>query len=167
MFWHYLRYESPIGDEEPVVYVEPGDAPALPNDAGRALRGYVRSFPRHLVAGRGLVIRSDAAPLLTTAAEFVAEALRKNGIVVAQRRAHLPVLPSEAETLRRARLVVVERAEYASAAMRDILAARLDLGQPVVVTTATDLAGRLEDDLVRVLNGHCTEIRIFPPASDG
>lgn len=167
MFWHYLRYVIPIGDEEPVAHAEPGDAPGLPVEAGKALRAYVRSFPHHLIAGRGLVICSVAAPLLTAAADFVAEELRKNGVMVAQRRAHLPVLPSEAESLRRARLVVVERAEYASAAMRDILAARLDLGQPVVVTTATDLAGRFEDDLVRVLSSHCTEICIVPPRADG
>lgn len=166
-FWHYLRYEIPLGAEEPVVNVDPGDVPGVPADAGRALRAYVRGFPRHLVAGRGLIIRSDTAPLLTAAADFVAETLRKSGVVVAQRMAHLPVLPSEGESLRRARLVVVERAEFASAAVRDILAARLNLGLPVVVTAATDLWGRLEDDLVRVLRAHCGEVRIVPPHSNG
>lgn len=165
-FWHYLQYEMPVGAEEPVIRVEPNDTPGLPAEAEKVLRAYVRTFPHHLIDGRGLIIRSDAAPLLTTAAAFVAESLRRSGVIVAQRAAHLPVLPSEAAAMRRARLVVVERAEYASAAVQDILAERLNLERPVIVTAATDLSGRLEGDLVRVLAARCSEVRIPDPAAD-
>jgi len=165
--WHYLRYEMPVGAEEPVIRVEPGDLPGLSGEAEQSLRAYVRTFPHHLVDGRGLVIRSDSAAILSSAASLVADSLRRAGVVVAQRTAHLPVLPSEATALRRARLLVVERAEYASAAVQDILAERLHLEHPVVVTAATDLSGRLEDDLVRMLARQCTEVRVNPPAADG
>jgi len=167
VIWHYLRYEMPVGAEEPVIRVEPGDVPALSSEAEQTLHEYVRTFPRHLVDGRGLVIRSDSAPLLSSAASLVADSLRRAGVVVAQRTAHLPVLPSEAIALRRARLLVVERAEYASAAVQGVIAERLQLEQPVVVTTATDLSGRLEDDLVRMLGRQCTEVRVNPPVTNG
>lgn len=165
--WHYLRHELPVGAEEPVIPVEASDAPSLPDDAEQALRAYVRTFPHRMIDGRGLVIRSDSAPLLSAASYLVAESLRRSGVLVAQRAAHLAILPSEAAALRRVRLVVVERVEYASAAVRDILAERLNLGMPVVVTTATDLAGRLESDLERVLRSRCSEVSIAPPPADG
>jgi len=165
--WHYLRYELPVGPEEATVAVDPGGVPSLPVDAGKVIRAYVRSFPRRLVDGRGLILRSASVPHLGAAAEFIAETLRRNGVVVAQRSAYLPVLPSDAAALKRARLVVVERVEFASAAVRDLLGARLDLGQPVVVTIATDCAGRIEPDLERVLRAHCTDLRIVPSAVDG
>jgi len=164
--WHYLLYELPIGAEEAVVRVDRSAAAHLPAEAERSLRAYVRTFPHHLVDGRGLVIRCSDAPLLSAAASFVAEALRRSGVVVAQRAAHLGVLPSEAAALRRARLVVVERAEYASVAVQDLIAERLDLERPVVVTTATALAGRLEDDLVRVLGRRCTELHVSAQTPD-
>ncbi len=163
--WHYLLYELPVGPEEAVVRAD-RSAADLPPEAERSLRAYVRTFPHHLVDGRGLVIRCSDASLLSAAASFVAESLRRGGVVVAQRAAHLGVLPSEAAALRRARLVVVERAEYASAAVQDLLAERLDLERPVVVTTATPLSGRLEDDLVRVLGRRCSEVQITPRTPD-
>lgn len=160
LFWHYLRYQMPVGAEEPVLSLARAGAPDLPDKALQALRGYVRTFPHHLVDGRGLIIQSSTAPLLTAAGDFVADSLRQGGVVVAQHAARLPILPSEAETLRRARLVVVERAEYATAAVQDLLAERLNLERPVLVTTATDLSGRLEEDLVRRLIARCSEVHI-------
>lgn len=166
LFWYYLRYQMPVGAEEPVLSLACASIPDLPDKVLQALHGYVRTFPLHLVDGRGLIIRSSAASLLTAASQFVAGSLRGAGVAVGQHAARLPILPTEGETMRRARLVVVERAEYASETVQELLAERLKLEQPVVVTTAIDLSGRLDDELAERLAARCSEIYIPTPNAD-
>jgi len=165
--WLYFRDEMPIGCEEPVLAVTQLLPATLSPEAQRSLRLFVRTFPHHLIDGRGLIIRSSDERSLSSAAGFIAEALRRMGVSVAQRLAHRAILPSEAPVLRRVRLLVVERAEYANAAVRDIIAERLNMERPVVVTTATDLTDRLEADLIRVLRLRCPELRICHSIADG
>lgn len=166
-YWRYFRDEMPVDCEEPVLPVTRCLAVVIPAPAQRTLRVFVRTFPHQLIDGRGLVIRSDDERCLSSAASYISETLRRTGVSVAQRLAHRPVLPSEAPVLRRARLLVVERVEYAHAAVRDIIAERLNMERPVVVTTAADLAVRLDPDLVRVLRLRCPELLITCSVADG
>ncbi|MBP7797373.1 MAG: helix-turn-helix domain-containing protein [Thermoanaerobaculaceae bacterium] len=165
--WLYFRDEMPVDAEAPVLPVGLCQAAALSIEARRSLRLFVRTFPHHLIDGRGLIIRSSDERTLSSAATFIAEALRASGVSVAQRLAHRPVLPSEVPVLARVRLLVVERAEYANAAVRDIIAERLNMERPVVLTAAADLADRLDADLIRVLRLRCQELRISHPEADG
>lgn len=166
--WTYLRYEMHLSPEDAgFLPVPAGAAGALDRPTRTALRRFVRGFPHRLVDGRGLLITGASATLLSAAAAYVADALRSAGVRVVLRLAHEAVRPSEAALIRRARLVVLERVEYAPAAVQDLLAERLDLERPVVVTSVADLTGSLSADLVRVLSGRCTRVALpDAPASD-
>ncbi len=164
LFWSYIRYEIPVGSEEVgVLPVHARPADTLPERERDALLGYVRAFPTRFVDGSGLVIVSGQSRVLSAAAALVSHSLTSSGVAVMRRLATDPVHASEIPALERARLLVLERVDFAKPPARNLLALRLERFLPVAVTTATsDLAPCLGATLARALRDHCGDILIPP-----
>lgn len=168
LFWDYVRYEIPLGSEENGI-LPSCDEPAstLPERERDQLLGYVRAFPTRFVEGRGLIVVAGESRTLSEAASLVETALTSAEVGVARRLATDPIHSSEMPNLDRARLLVLERVDFAKPPARALLAVRLQRLLPVAITTATaDLVPSLGEVLARALQAHCETVTL-PAASHG
>lgn len=136
----------------------------LPAHVTERVRRYVHRFPEHYLGGRCLAVTGEDARVLASSALFALRLLAAAKVPSLHRSASVEVRASERTSLVRARLLVVERVEYATDAMRAVLAERLDLDRPLFVTTARALAESLPTPLASRLTSRCTEVPIIPPA---
>lgn len=129
--WMYLR-EYHHRDVTP-----PSTVPAdLPPSCARSLVRYVEHFAEETIhGGRGLFLVADTAPPLTAAVRFLRTRFETAGIEVAVLRADVAPAASELRAAAAAPLLVVERIDYVSALVADIVHRRADLLKPIVATS--------------------------------
>lgn len=134
---HHLRVERIARDATKLalpdddVLLERIDAPAR-----KALRHFVLHFARESVeTGRGLYLSAPDAALLTLAVQFVTTALQGQGIVVERITANSTPGSTHMRAGIAAALLVIERIEFASAAVMDLIVRRSDVVKPLVITS--------------------------------
>ena len=168
LIWAYLRYDLPVDAEERgCLKVAIPPAEDLPEPIIAALRRFVRTFPLHLLSGRGLVISGRSAKTLSAASRFLDEGLRAAGVRVHRRPASHPVGPSEREVIAHARLLILERADGGKETAGRLVAAQLGEDHPVVVTTACGLDAVFDPALARELRSRADELSIDTVAVPG
>jgi len=150
LIWTYLRYDLPVDAEERgCLRVAVPKADDLPEPVVAALRRFVRTFPLHLVTGRGLVVTGRSAKALSAASRLLDEGLRSAGVRVHRRIASHPVGPAERALIAHARLLILERVDGGKETAARLVAEQLDEDHPVVVTTACGLDAVFEPALAR------------------
>ncbi|HEX8254180.1 MAG TPA: helix-turn-helix domain-containing protein [Thermoanaerobaculia bacterium] len=148
---HFLEHELPLArsgrlDAAPTAARAMFDElRELPPAAQRELRAFVAQFLRRsLTTGRGLSVVADAA-LLREVAVYVRTALDAQGVASVVLAGNARISASHREAALAAPLLVVERVDFVSPAVRALLDARAAVRKPVVVTAvaATQVPGDL------------------------
>jgi len=161
LVWTYLRYDAPAGVEERgCLKTAIPPAEDLPEPIVAAIRRFVRTFPLHLVSGRGLVITGRSARALSAASRLLDEGLRGAGIRVHRRTANQPVGPSERALIAHARLLILERVDGGKEIAARLVAEQLGEDHPVVVTTAAGIDALFEPRLARELRSRTDALAI-------
>jgi transcriptional regulator with XRE-family HTH domain len=134
LIWHHLIEESgpAAGSTRARRAVPHGLDPAIE----QALRAYADRFAEESVhAGRGLFIVADAAATLTAAAQFTKGLFEAAKVPVCALRADKTPNAVESRFALAAPLLLLERVDFASPAVNDLLRRRADLVRPTVVTS--------------------------------
>ena len=149
---HHLRVERAARDAAKL---------ALPTDdlllerfgpaARKELRQFVMHFARESVeTGRGLYLTApDAAPL-TLAVQFLSAALPQQGIVVERVLANATLNATQGRAGMTSALLIVERLEFASSTVTDLIIRRSDVVKPLVVTSMQPVSGIKDPYLARL-----------------
>ncbi len=161
---HHLRVERAAHDAAKLVL--PSDdllLERLDPQARRDLRHFVRHFARESVeTGRGLyVTAADAAPL-TIAVQFLAATLQDQRIAVERLPANANPQASERRTGTAAALLIVERIEFASAPVTDLIIRRSDVLKPVVLTSLAPVSEIRDRYLARICTSMLRPIALNP-----
>lgn len=164
---HYVKIELPaILDAKREPNVASASIATLDDRVRQALRAYVRFFARTSVeSGRGLFLMGSDTKQLALAAAFVAEAVAEQGIGVMRLAANTKVTASEGKNALGCALLVVERIDFVSPTMSDLLLRRADVVKPIVVTSATDPSAIADPYLRRTLVAMTKTIRVAPVAA--
>ncbi|HEX8411816.1 MAG TPA: helix-turn-helix transcriptional regulator [Thermoanaerobaculia bacterium] len=142
--WQYLRSYHQLSAEKRVTV-----SAALPPTASRALTHYVEHFAEETIrGGRGLFLVADGAPPLTASVAHLRAAFGEAGIEIAVLRADVTPSATELRAAVSAPLLIVERIDFVSALVSDIVRRRADVLKPLVVTSL-DAPQRLSDDYLR------------------
>lgn len=142
--WMYLRDYHQLERVEPSVIWA-----VLPAAVARTLTRYIEHFAEETVrGGRGLFLIADTAVLLTASVALLRAGFAKAGIEIAVLRADVTPGASELRSSAAAPLLVVERVDYVSAVVTDIVRRRADLLKPVVATSMR-APDALPDDYLR------------------
>lgn len=161
---HHLRVERAARDAAKL---------ALPSDdlllerfgpaARKELRQFVMHFARESVeTGRGLYLTApDAAPL-TLAVQFLSAALPQQGIVVERVLANATLTATQARAGLAAALLIVERVEFASASVTELIVRRSDVVKPLVVTSLQPVRGIEDPYLARIYTSMLRQVRLAP-----
>lgn len=116
------------------------DLHALDAKARGELRGFVTHFLRRsLTSGTGLHVIGDDATVLRTVVAYVRSTLDAQGVTSVVLAGNTTVSVSLRETALAAPLLIVERAEFASASVRVLFDARAAIRKPVLLTSARTL----------------------------
>lgn len=161
LIWTYLRYDLPVDAEERgCLRVAMPKAEDLPEPIVATLRRFVRTFPMHLVSGRGLVVTGSSARALSCASRLLEEGLRDAGVRVHRRPASHPVGRAEREVIAHARLLILERVDGGRDIAARLVAQQLGEDHPVVVTTASGIDAVFDPVLARELRGRADQLAI-------
>jgi len=149
LVWHYLTVELPHSAEG-----TPSEArllAQLPPAAQRTLQDYVTHFPFEHLAGRGLLLVSRVPRRLSEAARYLVAANEARGVSV------LRLLPraegADRHSVLATHLLLVERFDEATPAVRDLVYERLLIHRPVVATVTGAHPSSDAPDLRRALRG--------------
>jgi transcriptional regulator with XRE-family HTH domain len=116
------------------------DLHALDTKVRGELREFVTHFLRRsLTSGKGLHVVGDDASVLRAVVAYVRTTLDAQGVASVVLAGNATVSASLRETALAAPLLIVERAEFASAGVRALLAARASIRKPVLLTSARTL----------------------------
>jgi hypothetical protein len=161
LVWHYLAVECSPGAPGGA---SPASAPtALSPSAARNLRAYVDRFGKESLHGRGLYLVGDA-PGLSAAQQYLHGLLTQAGIPACLLRADRT--PSASETLAAlaAPVLVLERFDFACAAVQNLARQRGDLVRPTVLTSMRP-PGYISDPYLRRVLAGMTRLVDINPAS--
>lgn len=168
LVWAYLQTEVLTGPDVtgrlrlPPARGSSGLAPSV----REPLRRYVRSFPKRYFEGRSLALVGDAAEVISRATDFACSLLTDAGLPVPRRQARERLRESEVRELVQARVLVLDRVEFASETTRSLLHERATQGRPTVVSTACPI-DQLPGGVAADLGPRCVVVRLVtPPASD-
>ena len=161
LIWAYLRYDLPVDAEERgCLKVAVPEAADLPEPTIAVLRRFVRTFPLHLLNGRGLVVTGSSAKALSCASRLLEDGLRGAGVRVHRRPASHPVGPSEREVIAHARLLILERVDGGRETAARLVAEQLGEDHPVVITTAHGLDADFAPALAQELRARADQLSI-------
>lgn len=135
LVWHHLVAESGEEDQD-----DAASQRATPKGVDvaleQALRAYAARFADESVhAGRGLFVVADVGAPLSAAALFAKALFTDAKIPVCTLRADKTPTASESRFALAAPLLIVERVDFASDAVKDLLRRRADLTRPTIVTS--------------------------------
>ncbi|HXI12036.1 MAG TPA: hypothetical protein VNM92_05255 [Thermoanaerobaculia bacterium] len=149
LVWHYLAIEIPERhSSDPQGDRALTNADAVPTQVQKEIRAYLIGFLRAFYEGKGLLLVADAdhIAVLNASVAFLDAECAERRIQAVRIRADRPLRGTESKSLCEARLVIVERAEFACTSVREVIAARLALVRPLVLSsTKGDVFG---DDVV-------------------
>jgi hypothetical protein len=164
---HHLRVERRT--RESAKLAVPSDdrlAGALDAAARKTLRTFVRDFARTSVeTARGLYVVGDDARQLSLAAQFVAEGLGAQGIGVERLTANTKLTASTGRAALAAALLLVERAEFLSASVADLLLRRSDVVKPIVVTSTRPVTDVADTHLQRTFKAMLRLVLLSAPVA--
>jgi transcriptional regulator with XRE-family HTH domain len=127
-----------------------GDLHALDAKVRGELRGFVTHFLRRsLTSGKGLHVIGDDANALRVVVAYVRTTLDAQGVASVVLAGNATVSASLRETALAAPLLIVERAEFASASVRALFDARAAIRKPVLLTSARTLPDEFANDASR------------------
>ncbi|MEA2162164.1 MAG: hypothetical protein QOK37_291 [Thermoanaerobaculia bacterium] len=134
LVWHHLVAES---DEAEEAQLGKRAAPKGVDVAiEQALRAYAARFAEESVhAGRGLFVVADAGAPLSAAALFAKTLFTDAKIPVCALRGDKTPTASESRFALAAPLLIVERVDFASEAVKEVLRRRADLMRPTIATS--------------------------------
>jgi transcriptional regulator with XRE-family HTH domain len=126
------------------------DLHALDAKVRGELRGFVTHFLRRsLTSGTGLHVIGDDATALRVVVAYVRTTLDAQGVASVVLAGNATVSASLRETALAAPLLIVERAEFASASVRALFDARAAIRKPVLLTSARTLPDEFANDVSR------------------
>jgi transcriptional regulator with XRE-family HTH domain len=126
------------------------DLHALDAKVRGELRGFVTHFLRRsLTSGTGLHVIGDDANALRVVVAYVRTTLDAQGVASVVLAGNATVSASLRETALAAPLLIVERAEFASASVRALFDARAAIRKPVLLTSARTLPDEFANDASR------------------
>jgi transcriptional regulator with XRE-family HTH domain len=161
---HHLRVERAAYDAAKLAL--PSDDLLLERlhpEVRRDLRHFVRHFARESVeTGRGLYLMAVEGGPLTLAVQFFATRLQEQRITVERIAANANPQPSEQRACTAAALLIVERIEYASAPVTDLIIRRSDVLKPVVLTSLTPVSDIKDRYLARICTSMLRPIALTP-----
>jgi transcriptional regulator with XRE-family HTH domain len=152
---NYLLVEVPeIEAEEGQLgcsTVREGVVVELPDGPRRELRSYLGTFLRSFYEGRGLCIAGTDTKLLRSAAAYVIAECELRHIQTLKIDANVKLSATLARAALHASLLVVERVDFASESVTELLLRRADFVKPSVVTTAGGIDSIRDAHLARVV----------------
>jgi transcriptional regulator with XRE-family HTH domain len=117
-----------------------------------------RDKPQH-----GLFLAGTNAPLLSAAARFAVHEATEQGRTCIVIRTNDRISASHAKTAVEATLLVIERVEFASESVTQLIHARSDALRPMVVTSGVGREQLPDRHLVRVFRAWTETITVSPP----
>lgn len=162
---HYATVEF-----ERAPRVEPA-APLGGNVAAtEAIVRYVDRFADETIhGGRGLFLVGPAASL-SEAVRFIKQAFGRSAVRICRLRADRTPAPADVQAALAASLLIVERVDFACAAVADLLAQRANLVRPIVATSMQPPAALAASSLQRIFASMAHRIDLGPssvPSHDG
>jgi transcriptional regulator with XRE-family HTH domain len=161
---HHLRVERAARDAAKLAV--PSDDVLLERlepGARRAIRRFVLHFARASVeTGRGLYLTGEDTAALTTGVQFVGGALQQQGIAVERIAANATLSSTQGRAALAAALLIVERVEFASPAVTEVLIRRSDVVKPIVVTSTAPVAEIRDAYLARIFTSMLRQVPIHP-----
>ena len=160
--FHYARVEY-----HPAT---PGSVDALAADlpvaALEALRSYVRRLPEEAVTtGRGLYVVSDEARTLSSVAQFLAAAFEQARIMMCRLRADQRPSASDRRFALAAPVLLVERVDFLSGGVEEIVHERAALVRPMLVTSMRPPTAIADPHLRRTFQSLTRLLEIGPISS--
>ena len=138
---------------------------ALDDGVLKALRAYVRNFARITVeSGRGLFLVGENTSRLALAATFLVESLAAQGVTARRLIGNTNVTARDGHDALAAALLVVERADFASKTVIEILTRRAAAVKPIVLTSVAEPTA-LGDPYFRRIALAMTKIVHMTPAT--
>jgi transcriptional regulator with XRE-family HTH domain len=135
------------------------DLHALDTKVRGELRGFVTHFLRRsLTSGKGLHVVGDDANALRAVVAYVRTTLDAQGVASVVLAGNATVSASLRETALAAPLLIVERAEFASASVRALFDARAAIRKPVLLTSARTLS----DDVANAVSRTAPVLHLSP-----
>jgi transcriptional regulator with XRE-family HTH domain len=161
---NYLLVEVPEIEEEEgrlgCIAVREDVADELPNGLRGELRSYLGTFLRSFYEGRGVCISGTDTRLLRSAAAHVIAECELRHIQALRTDANVKLSATLARAALHASLLVVERIDFASESVTDLLLRRADLVKPSIVTTAGGIEAIRDIHLVRVVRSMMRPIEL-------
>lgn len=161
---NYLLVEIPeIEEDEGRLVCTPvreDVAVELPDGPRGAIRSYLGTFLRSFYEGRGVCISGPDTKLLRSAASYVITECELRHIQVLKTDANVKLSATLARAALHASLLVVERVDFASESVTDLLRRRADLVKPSVVTTAGGIDAIRDTHLARVVRSMMRPIEL-------
>jgi transcriptional regulator with XRE-family HTH domain len=142
---HFLEHELPRAHADRLDPPPPEEHVALAlldATARERVRSFVTHFLRQsLATGRGLVLVARDDRLLRTVVPYIERALDAGGVATLALTPNARMTPSQRDAALAAPLLIVERAEFATEAVRTLILARAAVRKPVLLTSARPLVG--------------------------
>ena len=132
----------------------------LPDGPRDELRSYLGTFLRSFYEGRGVCVSGTDTKLLRSAASYVITECELRHIQALKTDANVKLSATLARAALHASLLVVERVDFASESVTDLLLRRADLVKPSIVTTAGGIEAIRDTHLVRVVRSMMRPIEI-------
>lgn len=163
LVWHHLAVEC---SSDAPGGAAPTSAPtALSPSVVRDLRAYVDRFGKDSLHGRGLYLVGTDAAALSAALLFLQALLEEAGIPACRLRADRTPSASEIRAALSAPVLLIERFDFACAAVQDLARQRGDLVRPTVLTSMRPPGDISDPYLRRVLTGMTRIVDLTPVSS--
>ena len=138
-------------DRVPARVEEATLAAQLGIDSARAVESYVRGFRETALSGEGRIVEGEGGAALSAAVAYADLLASRYGVRTLCLRAASTLTPSLAETALRVPLLVVERVEFTSPSVADLLRSRAAAGKAVLVTSVQRISELADERLRRTL----------------
>ena len=143
LVWDYLLHDVETPKEraarEAVRAVSAAAAlEGLPESARSRLRAFVADFPTHALRGGGLLLTGSDSAALSAALAFLETEFPARGVPALRRPANAEPARSSIPFLVATPLLLVDRIEFASRPMSDVLRSRALYGKVIVATTTAE-----------------------------
>jgi transcriptional regulator with XRE-family HTH domain len=159
---HYVLIEAPPRFAARRKGATPGAFSAVPYKVRWRVRRWLAQLNTTESPQRGLYLTGGDAPLLSAAARFaVHEAEQQRTVIVIRANDRLDGSHTKAAT--EARLLVIERVEFASESVARLIHARSDALRPIIVTSCRDRETLTDPYLVRVFRAWTETITVSAP----
>lgn len=164
LVWYHLLSECHVA-EDGINARDPLDSETIPADAAFALRRYIEHFAEESLQGSGgLYIASEDANALSAALRALRIAFESAKVRLCVMRANEKPKALEIRAALAAPLLLVERIDFASDVVSDVIRRRADLLRPTIVTSMLPPDGVADPYLRRIAHSTMRRIDLTPVA---